>query len=149
MQKCYKLLLTLNLIVALSQSQTRTECIKITEGFPLAHSSLCFKSSGQAWGRTGCLSGSLFRRFLFGFGLALNLPGCWEHCTKQDKGGLHGQSFIHGMSCWWHTLTQMVKSLLGDKQSKRKGEWNSENSPQWPARKKNNLLVDGFCLRSY
>lgn len=43
MQKWYKLLLTLNLIVALSQSQTRTKCIKITQGFPLAHSSLCFK----------------------------------------------------------------------------------------------------------
>lgn len=43
MQKWYKLLLTLNLIVALSQSRTRTKCIKITQGFPLAHSSLCFK----------------------------------------------------------------------------------------------------------
>lgn len=150
MQKCYKLLLTLILIVALSQSQTRTKCIKIT-GFPLAHSSLCFQCNLQAR-----LGAELTVYLDPGF-----TDSCWDlvlSWTYQDAESVaqrirvcfpHIKNCIHGMSCWCHTLTQMVKSLVGDKQRKRQGEWDSESSPQWSAREKNHLSFDDFCLYSY
>lgn len=146
MQKCHKLLLTLNLIVALPQSQTRTKCIKITEGFSVAHSSLCFKCNLQArLGQNWLLFGFLFHTFVFRFGHL-------EHTRVLEMLHKEGQ----GRPSWtklypWDVLQMSYTDpncevTLGDKESKRKREWDSENSPQQPAREKNNLPFDGFCL---
>lgn len=142
MQKCCKLLLTLNLIVAFSQSQTTTICIKITEGFPVAHSSCVLNSiSRPGLGQNWLFIWILVSHILVQIWSCLvkTLPGCWECYTKKVNGSLHGQSCIHGVSCWCHPVTQFMKSLIGDKQSKRKGQWDNENSSQWSAREKNNL----------
>lgn len=96
-------------------------------------------SPSHAWGRMSWLSGSLFHSFLFGFGLSLNLLGCWKGCTKKDGGGLHRQSFIRGISSWWHTLTQTIQLLSGHKERELR-EWKSVNSPQWSASMENSHI---------